>query len=267
MRKGAHAVPAVAVGLGLIVAGAAPPKVQAATDTAPELEHYADLVEEVELRRRVNVLFPNRQTLFDGLQVGFVNVSSGNLTFQRRDLVVLDGAPVVFARVYDSRLKSSEDLGRGWRLSLAEELVFDDELVLHVDSASLGHRFRLAGDRYVPDPPSPPTAGRSIILAAGGATALVVDADGTERVFQRSTADASRYRIVRHETPLRTLEFHYTGGLLSAVTSGGRTLYRIHREATDPRVRAVTDTHGRTVEYLYGRNGQLKEVVDLAGNA
>ena len=38
--------------------------------------------------RRINVLHPNPQSIFDGLQVGFVNVSTGNLTFERRDMVV-----------------------------------------------------------------------------------------------------------------------------------------------------------------------------------
>ena len=58
------------------------------SDSAPGIESYVPLVAELELRRRVNVLFPNPQSLFDGFQLGFVNVGTGNLTFVRRDLTV-----------------------------------------------------------------------------------------------------------------------------------------------------------------------------------
>jgi len=49
---------------------------------------FLQLIEELDVRKRVNVLYPNLQSIFDGVQVGFVNVSTGNLTFLRRDLVV-----------------------------------------------------------------------------------------------------------------------------------------------------------------------------------
>ncbi len=55
------------------------------------LSFYADLVQETELRRRVNVLHPNPQSIFDGLQAGYVSVRHGNLTFRRRDIVAGSG--------------------------------------------------------------------------------------------------------------------------------------------------------------------------------
>ncbi len=84
------------------------------------LAFYADLVEETELRRRVNVLHPNPQSILDGLQAGYVNVRRGNLTFRRRDIVAGSGERIYFTRVYDSRIASNRDFGPGWRLSLAE---------------------------------------------------------------------------------------------------------------------------------------------------
>lgn len=55
----------------------------ASSTIAEQFESHRALVEELELRRRVNVLFPNPQSFFDGFQVGLVNVGSGNLTFLR----------------------------------------------------------------------------------------------------------------------------------------------------------------------------------------
>ena len=69
------------------------------------LSFYADLVKETELRRRVNILYPNPQSIFDGLQVGYVGVRHGNLTFRRRDLVSGPGERAYFSRVYDSRIR------------------------------------------------------------------------------------------------------------------------------------------------------------------
>lgn len=69
------------------------------------LSFYAGLVKETELRRRVNVLYPNPQSILDGLQVGYVGVRHGNLTFRRRDLVSGPGERAYFSRVYDSRIR------------------------------------------------------------------------------------------------------------------------------------------------------------------
>lgn len=57
---------------------------------------------EFSARRRLNSLFRNEQSVFYGVQLRYVNSSRGNLTFARRDLVVVGRIPIVFARVYDS---------------------------------------------------------------------------------------------------------------------------------------------------------------------
>ena len=95
--------------LGVIVAATAStaqdePPAEDSPAIGKALSFYADLVTETELRRRVNVLYPNPQSLLDGLQVGYVGVRHGNLTFRRRDLVAGPGELAYFSRVYDSRI-------------------------------------------------------------------------------------------------------------------------------------------------------------------
>ena len=76
------------VGLPLVLAGVAVGVHSSANPAASDsLAPYAALAAEFELRRRVNVLHPNPQSIFDGLHVGHVNVGAGNLTFRRRDIV------------------------------------------------------------------------------------------------------------------------------------------------------------------------------------
>ena len=258
---------AAVVGLCICVVSVGASKPHAPPETAAGLEYYAGLVEELELRRRVNVLFPNPQTLFDGLEAGFVNVSTGNLTFRRRDIVVGAAGPVVFARVHDSRIRANPEFGPGWRLSLAEELFVDDDTVIHVDNAGARYRFMAGGDGYIADPPTHKHAGSHIVLAADGRIAALREADGTERVFERSARDRRHYRIVQVQTGERKLHFRYADGLLWSVAVDGETLFRIRRGGRGGAlIRAVTDVHGRTVHYSYTQNGHLNDVVDLAGN-
>ena len=112
------------------------------TTTGDSLGYYAELVKETELRRRVNVLFPNPQSLFDGLQVGYVSVRHGNLTFRRRDLVAGTNRLAKFSRVYDSRIRRGRDFGPGWRLSLDEELTVMDGDLVYTDGSGARHYFR-----------------------------------------------------------------------------------------------------------------------------
>lgn len=152
-------------------------------------EPYLALIEEVDLRRRVNVLHPNPQSMFDGLQVGFVNVGSGNLTFLRRDLVVDGDVPLVFGRVHDSRIARNADFGPRWRLSLAEELRIDDSGAEYVDRAGAVHRFKKEGDDYSPSPVTPRHSGTT--LEVDGDTARLVEASGTVRNFERHSVSQS----------------------------------------------------------------------------
>src|SRR5215470_14371158 len=83
---------------------------------------YVEEASEFSSRARANVYFSNPQSLFNGVQVNFVNVGTGNLTFLRRDIVASGRIPIVVARVYDSSSLGSIDFGPGWRLSAAESI-------------------------------------------------------------------------------------------------------------------------------------------------
>lgn len=82
-------------------------------ETSDALDYYAYLLEELDQRRRLQFLLPNPQSIFDGLAIGYVQTSAGNLTFERRDLVVLGVETVVASRVYDSRFDSDMGFGSG----------------------------------------------------------------------------------------------------------------------------------------------------------
>lgn len=229
---------------------------------APALESYVPLVAEFDLRRRVNVLFPNSQTLFDGLQAGFVNVGTGNLTFLRRDLVTRANGPLVFGRVYDSRPDEHGDFGPGWRLSLAEELHLGKDGIAYVDASGARRLFTPGTDGYRPVRPTPRHAGTRISVGQNEAT--MREADGTKRTFTPG-AGGGPWRLASLEDGERQLTFGYRNGKLDTVHRGARRMFRIQRDAAG-RVAAVADNHGRTVRYSYTGEGQLKDVYDVAGN-
>ena len=196
----------------------------------PALDSYLPLVAEFDLRRRVNVLFPNPQTLFDGLQVGFVNVASGNLTFLRRDLVTRANGPLVLGRVYDSRFQGDGDFGPGWRLSPTEELVISGDSVTYVDRTGAGRRFVADADAYVPARPTPRHAGTRI--AVGEDEATVFESDGTTRTFKPFAGIGQPWGIASLETSSRRVDFRYRDGRLASVVHGTRTMFTIQRDST-----------------------------------
>ena len=228
------------------------------------LASYVELVAELDLRRRVNVLHPNPQSILDGFHVGHVNVGTGNLAFRRRDMVARADGPVVFARVHDSRIQDNADLGPGWRLSLAEELRFNGGRAVYTDRSGATHAFRLRKDgEYVAAPPTPRHADTT--LAVTGDKAVLRERGGAKRVFRRTSADAPFLlrRVVSANG--RKLLFGYENGRLSAVTHDGTAVFTIARRR-DGKVREVVDHHGRSVSYSYSADGRLKDVYDIAGN-
>src|SRR5260370_8404621 len=87
---------------------------------------YVEQASEFSSRARANVYFPNPQSIFNGVQVSFINVGTGNLTFLRRDMVASGRIPIVLARVYDSSSNGSVEFGLGWRLSAAETISLEN---------------------------------------------------------------------------------------------------------------------------------------------
>ena len=230
---------------------------------AEGLSAYATLVQELNARRRLNVLYPNPQSPRDGVQVGYVHVGTGHLTFKRRDLVVRANGPVAFARLYDSRLADNADFGPGWRLALAEEVIVG-AAATYIDRSGTRHRFLPTGNGYwAAAPPTAAHAGSRLVVRGG--EAILHQGDGTVRVFARAAADDGLYQIKQVREKARRLDFVYAGGRLSAISYAGEVLFDIRRDDRG-RILAVRDRHGRSVRYGYTAWGSLREVRDLAGN-
>ncbi|MEM6484625.1 MAG: DUF6531 domain-containing protein [Pseudomonadota bacterium] len=82
-----------------------------------------ELLNEVSSRRRLNQLFENPQLGLSGLaRFGYASAVDGSVTFLVRDHVVISNSPILFGRIYDSRLREGTDVGAGWKLSLTETL-------------------------------------------------------------------------------------------------------------------------------------------------
>lgn len=264
------------------------------------LAHFAELVKETELRRRVNVLYPNPQSIFDGLQAGYVGVRHGNLTFRRRDLVAGTNALAQFARVYDSRARHGRDFGPGWRLSLDEELTPEKGGLVYADGSGARHFFSLAdsgrrgtsreplwpeqrqlGAGGAPIPPRahlaegvynayPPTPQHaSTVIEVAGPVAVLRNSKET-RVFERVPGDGARGNAYRlsHITSVRgeQLSLSYRHGLLSAVSDHAGVVFSVSRNSSG-RIASVVDRWGRQVHYVYDAGGRLAEAQDIAGNA
>ena len=246
---------------------AAPP--DADIDQTGALESYAALIEELSHRRRVNVLFPNPQSIFDGYHLGFVNVGTGNLTFRRRDMVTrTSAANVEFARVYDSRIEDNRDFGPGWRLSLAEELLVHDDTLTYIDRSGARHRFALSTDGvYRVDPPKPSHMRTQVTVSP--TRVLIETEDGAVREFTRlgRTPKAHRYSIASliRAPNGEELKFHYRDGLLSSITVGGNRVFAVDRNVRG-RITSAVDNLGRTVKYSYTADYRLKDVLDVAGH-
>ena len=213
-----------------------------------------------------SVLFPNPQSLFDGLRVGFVNTSSGNLTFRRRDIVTRAQGPVVFARVHDSRIAGNADFGPGWRLSLAEELLVDGDAATYVDESGARHAFARTGTAWTASPPTPRHSATTLAFADIDGIRIAVLADGDAvRTFEQADAAGARYVVRLVRTPACELVFDYDGGRLRTVSHDGGTLFDVERDR-DGRIAALRDDHGRSVHYAYDADGRLETVRDIAGS-
>ena len=217
-----------------------------------DLARYAMLVQELDARRRLNVLYPNPQSSRDGLQVGYVHVGTGNLTFKRRDIVARANGAVAFARVYDSRMPDNDDFGPGWRLSLAEELIVAAGGATYIDRAGARHRFLQTEDGYAPDAPTAAHAGTRIVVKDG--RAVLRQQDGTTRVFETIPDSGSIYRVTQVKTRARRLDFSYAAGALAAISHEGKVLFRIGRNDKG-RVASVADRHGRSCATATRRGG------------
>src|SRR5260370_11591133 len=226
------------------------------------LDHYVEQASEFSSRARANVYFPNPQAIFNGVQLGFVNVGGGNLTFVRRDIVASGRIALVLAGVYDSSSEGSADFGPGWRLSAAETISAGQGKVhLTTESGSVivfvrngDNSFRLEKD-YPSDYLS-----------------LVTMAPDTFRASLR-TGFVKDFRLIRGAFRLtkvidrngNALQLSYENGFLAKMQNANHWI-KLTRDNTRHVVLAQDD-QGRKVSYAYDQKGRLAEADDLGGHA
>jgi YD repeat-containing protein len=232
------------------------------SSSSSQLDQYVEHVSELSSRARANVYFANPQSLFRGVQVNFVNVGTGNLTFLRRDLVVAGRIPLVFARVYDSSGKGSIDLGPGWTLSAAESItVADGKAHLLSENGSTIDFVKVndGGFRLEKDYPSDYLG----LQLVDSTTLQAKLRTGFTKQFQLI---GDTFRLVK-VTDRNGNEVHlsYLNGLLNKIENANHSITLVRN--TKGRVLSAQDDQNRQAQFAYDAQGRLIEVNDLGGNA
>lgn len=222
------------------------------------LETYVEQVSELSARARANVYFANPQAIFNGVQVGFVNTGTGNLTFLRRDMVSSGWIPVAFARVYDSSSNGSSDFGTGWTLSAAETIsVLNHVALLSSSSGSVMEFVETSAGKFVLKQDRPSDYSELIKDASD-----VLRADlrtGMRKEFSRI---GNLYRLTRVvDSHGHELHLAYSDGRLVKMENEHHSV-SIERNKRG-RITKVQDDRGRTVKYQYDEKERLIEVDDL----
>jgi YD repeat-containing protein len=219
-------------------------------------ESALHIVNELSNRRRLTTFFANEQSPFYGVQINYVNVGRGNLTFVNRDLVRLDRIPIVAGRVYDSRLEGESDFGAGWKLSVAEVIRHRGNALHYIDAAGSVYDLQLEGTRIVS--PYPHLTGIS-----GGR-------NQSGDIELRTTQFTKRFTNIRGDFYLsnvtdgfgNSLHLEYSGTRVARISSQNGRYVEVVRDSSG-RIAAMRDDAGRTVEYRYDPAGRLYSVVGI----
>jgi YD repeat-containing protein len=245
--------PALAQGVVVPAEDVNPALAKAAADSA------LHIVNELSNRRRLTTFFANEQSPFYGVQINYVNVGRGNLTFLNRDLVRLDRIPIVAGRVYDSRLEAESDFGPGWKLSVTEVVSHRGNMLRYLDASGSVYELQLEGNTIVSPHPhlTGITGGRRL----------------SGEIELRTSHFTKRFANIRGQFYLSTvtdifgnsLTLEYSGTLVSRISSQHGRYVEIVRDGSG-RIASMRDDTGRTVDYHYDAAGQLFSVVG-AGSA
>ena len=243
----------------LILFGAATAtSTQAQTNTDP-IYQFAEYLNELSDRRRLNSVFNNQQSPFYGAQVNHVNVGRGNLTFLRRDLVRLGRLPLVFGRVYDSSESGSKDFGPGWKLAPIESVdVSETGTVRYIDSTGSIHVFVRTDEGYSLEKPF-----YSDIVDVQLTEDFTVNIRTRNQWEKRFNADGNLYEIIDNNGNMIRLSYSSTEALIE-MQSGTRKIQI--RRTPSGKIREISDDLGRSVGYEYDSHGRLRSVKDLGGN-
>lgn len=209
-------------------------------------------------RRRLTTFFVNEQTPFYGVQLNYVNVSRGNLTFLNRDLVRLARIPMVVGRVYDSQPNGQGDFGQGWKLSITEVIYDNGADLRYIDASGSEHALSTQGGQVVSTHPhltgieGGRRIGRMIELKVG-------DFDKRFRFI-----DDAFYLVEVRSKEGDLLRIDYDGKKAVRVQTPLGRCVEIQREASG-RISRIEDDAGRSVSYEYDLAGRLTAVVDVGG--
>ena len=223
-------------------------------------DRVVNYLNELSGRRRLTTVFPNEQSPFYGVQMNYVNVHRGNLTFAIRDLVRLDGIPIVFGRIYDSSKFDESDFGPGWKLSVSESIARVENYLVYTDANNSHYQLDVAGNqirsqhRHLTGISSGHIDGNRVQLLSNGLT----------KIFQRN---GDTFRLVEvQDSNGNAVSLEYEAGVVVRIHSSSGRFVNIRRDARG-RVEGAQDDAGRTVRYGYDELGLLSEVVDLAGGS
>ena len=225
-------------------------------------ENYAkqkafDYLAEFSERRRLNTFFRNEQSPFYGVQMGYTNVREGNLTFVVRDLVRLDRIPIVFGRVYDSRIENG-DFGPGWKLTVTETIKRDGNDLIYTDASNSS--YVLVRDGKALKSRYPHITGISRGRIHGDE--IQIEHLGLTKSFSKS-GDAYRISGIRDRFG-NELSVEYEGGRVSKISTESGRFVSIARNKAGLILRAKDDL-GRVVRFRY-KDGLLSGHFDLGGN-
>jgi len=230
-----------------------------ASDASPLLP-YAGFLAEFSNRRRANVYFENQQSIFHGVQVHWVNVGEGNLTFVRRDLVTVGRLPIMAARLYDSASHGNSDFGTGWRLTAAETVFVHEGVAILTDDTGSEIRFIATASGFALERDFP-----SDLLDLKRSSERKLTARYRTGLVKEFALIGSAYRLAqvtdRNGNSIRLI---YAGERLNRMENGGHWV-RFLRNAQG-RIRASTDEQNRLVRYRYDKSGRLAASIDASGN-
>lgn len=221
---------------------------------------HISLLNELSERRRPNSFFVNEQSQRYGVQVGYVNVGKGNLTFLRRDMVVVGRIPIVAGRVYDSSATDSGDFGPGWRFSMVETVdVGSDGLIYTDESGSVEQLIKTTADGFSPEHPT-----ISDVLSAKqtGNRLKVSMRGGWEKTFKGDDGKLKLTKVTDRNGNSLRLSYDDDEALARIRGDNGRFLDVLRND--EGLISVIIDDQQRRVSFQY-ESGQLVSVIDMGG--
>lgn len=221
---------------------------------------HIKLLNELSDRRRSNLIHENPQTIFDGVQVSYVNTHSGNLTFKVKDLVLRSRLSLQAARIYDSRSSIDRGFGPGWKLGIQETLVqnHNEFTLLHADASVT--RLTRNDDTLVPLLPTPEIAS----LEFESKDTIGWSRGGLRKTFSKTLPGTYQLRAIEDGFGNK-ISLNYSGDLIVSLEDSDGFEIEVIRDNLG-RIIGLRDNTNRKVTYDYDESGFLSKVTDVGGN-